>query len=223
MKKQALISVAALLASASIALAQEPPNAAGDKAPAANAPSQGASPSPGVKPSGQMERQGGPGAAGSAEGRSTGEAGKGDDTVKKSDDAGMKSDDGSAEGRSSSDDGKADDVKKSGDAGKPGSDNSAEGRSGGEGGKAEKPNLTGEQRTKVQSTFSKHRVEPAKDINISINVGVAVPRSVRLYDVPQDIVVIVPAYRSYRYFIYEDTIVVVDPVTWLIIDVIALA
>ena len=83
--------------------------------------------------------------------------------------------------------------------------------------------IPAEKKSQVRSAFGKHRVEPAKDLNISVNVGVAVPRSVRLYSVPQDIVVIYPAYSSYRYFIVDDTICIVDPVTFEIVEVITIA
>jgi hypothetical protein len=36
-------------------------------------------------------------------------------------------------------------------------------------------------------------------------------------------VVIVPAYRRYKYFIYDDKVVIVDPGTLAIIDVLILA
>ena len=71
--------------------------------------------------------------------------------------------------------------------------------------------LTQEQRTKVQGAFAKHRGKSAR--NISVNVGVAVPRTVELYAVPEDIVVIVPAYRRYRYFVVGDRVCIVDPAT----------
>lgn len=83
--------------------------------------------------------------------------------------------------------------------------------------------IPAEKKTQVRSAFSKHRVEPAKNLNISVNVGVAVPRSVRLYSVPQDIVVIYPAYSSYRYFIVDDRICIVDPDSYEIVEVIVIA
>jgi hypothetical protein len=43
---------------------------------------------------------------------------------------------------------------------------------------------------------------------------------VRLYAVPAAVVSIVPAYRNYRYVYYEDSICIVDPVTYEIVDII---
>lgn len=84
--------------------------------------------------------------------------------------------------------------------------------------------LDGEKRTKVQSSFRSHRSDAVvKDIDIDLNIGVAIPRTVVLHPVPQDVVVIVPEYRAYKYFIYEDRVVVVDPDTWEIVDILVLA
>ena len=82
--------------------------------------------------------------------------------------------------------------------------------------------LTQEQRTKVQGSFAKHRGKSA-NVNITVNVGVRVPRTVRLYAIPADIVVIVPAYRRYRYFVVGDRICIVDPNTYEIVEIIVIA
>ena len=82
-------------------------------------------------------------------------------------------------------------------------------------------NLTQEQRTKVKSSFAKHRGKSA-NLNITVNVGVAVPRSVQLYAVPADIVVMVPEYRRYRYFVVDDRVCIVDPDTYEIVEIIIL-
>jgi hypothetical protein len=89
------------------------------------------------------------------------------------------------------------------------------------GGKDRVANLTQEQRTKVKSSFARHRGK-STNVNISVNVGVAVPRSVQLYAVPEDIVVIVPEYRRYRYFVVDDRICIVDPDTYEIVEIIIL-
>jgi len=82
----------------------------------------------------------------------------------------------------------------------------------------------GEKRTKVQSAFRSHRSEAVvKDIDINVNVGVAVPRSVSLYAVPEEVVIIVPEYRRYKFFIFGDKVVIVDPGTYEIVDVLILA
>ena len=61
-------------------------------------------------------------------------------------------------------------------------------------------------------------------INVSINVGVALPHSVHLYPVPEDIVTIVPEYRGYEYILLEDNrVAIVDPDTFEVVDIIIVA
>jgi hypothetical protein len=78
-----------------------------------------------------------------------------------------------------------------------------------------------EQRTNVRERLVKEtRVEKTR-INVSVNIGTAIPRSVRLHTLPVAIVAIAPAYRGYSYVLLEDeTIVIVDPRTYVIVDVI---
>lgn len=108
-------------------------------------------------------------------------------------------------------------------------DGASTGASEGTGGADSRPSgsvtqLSGEKRTKVQSVFRSHKSEAViKDVDINVSVGVAVPRTVSLYAVPEDVVVIVPEYRRYKYFIFEDKVVIVDPGTYEIVDVLVLA
>jgi len=85
-------------------------------------------------------------------------------------------------------------------------------------------NVTSEQKTRVKSVFSRHHVEPARNLNVSVNVGVALPRSVHLYPIPEDIVVIVPDYRGYQYIMLDDDrVAIVDPDTFEVVDIIVIA
>ena len=78
-----------------------------------------------------------------------------------------------------------------------------------------------QQRTGVRERLTKEsRVERTK-INVSVNVGVTIPRSVRLHRLPGAIVSLAPAYRGYSYIVLDDeTICIVDERTYLIVDVI---
>jgi hypothetical protein len=49
---------------------------------------------------------------------------------------------------------------------------------------------------------------------------VTVPRTVRIFDLPPEIVTIVPAYRGYKYVIVEDEILIIDPRTLRIVYII---
>lgn len=78
-----------------------------------------------------------------------------------------------------------------------------------------------QERSGVRDRIMKdRRVERAK-VNVSINIGTRLPRSVRLHTLPIAIVSFAPAYRGYSYVMLEDeTICIVDPRTYTIVDVI---
>jgi hypothetical protein len=124
---------------------------------------------------------------------------------------------------------KSDPSKDAADSKSMSKDGASSGASEGTAGTDTKPSgsvtqLSGEKRTKVQSAFRSHRSEAVvKDIDINVSVGVAVPRSVSLYAVPEEVVIIVPEYRRYKYFIFGDKVVIVDPGTYEIVDVLILA
>ncbi|CDZ67725.1 Bll4293 protein [Neorhizobium galegae bv. orientalis] len=72
-------------------------------------------------------------------------------------------------------------------------------------------NISTEQRTEVRNILVQNKVEPV-DVDISVDVGVAVPTTVELHPLPSRIVEIVPAYRGYEYFVLADgRIIIVDP------------
>jgi hypothetical protein len=72
----------------------------------------------------------------------------------------------------------------------------------------------------IKQTIVKQNIRPAK-IDVDVRVGVAVPRTVVLHPLPPTIIEIYPAYRSYRFVLADDdTILVIDPVTWEIVDII---
>jgi Protein of unknown function (DUF1236) len=56
--------------------------------------------------------------------------------------------------------------------------------------------------------------------SFNVSIGTRVPRNVRLVALPVAVVSIAPAYRAYRYFIADDRIVIVEPSTYEIVEVI---
>jgi hypothetical protein len=81
--------------------------------------------------------------------------------------------------------------------------------------------LTEEKRTNVSQTILKDRnVNRATNINVSINVGTRLPRSVHLVGLPASVIEIVPEYRSYSYFVKDDQICIVDPSSYEIVEII---
>jgi hypothetical protein len=80
--------------------------------------------------------------------------------------------------------------------------------------------LSTEQRTKITSVIREQRVAPATNINFSIAVGTRVPRTVSFHPLPADVVTIYPEWRGYEYFLVNNQIIVVNPRTLEIVDVI---
>jgi hypothetical protein len=71
--------------------------------------------------------------------------------------------------------------------------------------------LTSEQRTKIQQTvLAGNNVPRVNNVNFALNVGVSVPRSVRIVDVPSTLIEIYPQWRGHQYFVVNDDIVIVD-------------
>jgi peptidoglycan hydrolase-like protein with peptidoglycan-binding domain len=71
--------------------------------------------------------------------------------------------------------------------------------------------LTAEQRTRIQQTvLAGNNVPRVNNVNFSLNVGVAVPRSVRVVEVPSALIEIYPQWRGHQYFVVNDEIVIVD-------------
>jgi hypothetical protein len=82
--------------------------------------------------------------------------------------------------------------------------------------------VTNEQRTQIRQRLGANtsaRID-RNQVNFSLSVGVTVPRTVRVFDLPPEIVTIVPAYRGYKYVIVEDEILIIDPRTLRIVAVI---
>ena len=72
--------------------------------------------------------------------------------------------------------------------------------------------LTPVQRRTIYRTIVRERVAPAEP-TIEYRVGARLPDSVRLYSVPQEVAVEVPAIRSYKYMVVNNRVVLVDPAT----------
>jgi hypothetical protein len=78
--------------------------------------------------------------------------------------------------------------------------------------------LSDQQRTQVKDIVVKDRnVARVDHVDFSINVGVAVPRSVHVAVLPAEVVTIVPEYRGYDYIIVGDQLLIIDPNTMEIV------
>ena len=81
--------------------------------------------------------------------------------------------------------------------------------------------LSTEQRTKITTVIKEQHVQPVTNVNFSISVGTRVPRSgVTFHPLPAEIVTFYPQWRGYEYILVRDQILVIDPRTGEIVDVI---
>jgi len=77
--------------------------------------------------------------------------------------------------------------------------------------------LTPVQGRTIYRTIVRERVAPAEP-TIEYRVGARLPDSVRLYSVPQEVAVEVPAIRSYKYMVVNNRVVLVDPATSQVVE-----
>jgi uncharacterized protein DUF1236 len=71
--------------------------------------------------------------------------------------------------------------------------------------------LTVEQKTKVRETVLRGGSAPrVTNVNFNISVGVVVPTTVRVVELPPVLIEYYPDWRGYFYFVYNDEIIVVD-------------
>jgi hypothetical protein len=83
--------------------------------------------------------------------------------------------------------------------------------------------ISEQQRTQVRETLSRDRAAISREnqkLNIQVTIGAELPNRVRLRSLPPDIVRIAPQYRGYDYTIIEDEIVILEPRTRRVVEVI---
>ncbi|WP_456016678.1 DUF1236 domain-containing protein [Methylorubrum populi] len=68
--------------------------------------------------------------------------------------------------------------------------------------------------------MTRTNVRAVNNVNFSVNVGTAIPRSVSLHPLPPAILSVVPAYRGLQFILVGDDIVIIDPDTYEIVDII---
>ena len=236
MKKQLIVglSVLALFAVADVAAAQKAGGAPGatmgaspgnDGGANMGAGKEGPGASERSNPSSSSERDMSSEKGAASEQRSEKGADKGSNKAKSDDRAQSSDKDKSTKGAA-----KEPDTSKGDRAAKENKDTSS-GAASGEAGKSTSTetgtsskshvSLNSEQRTRVQSAFKSHLGSAKVDVKIEPRIGVAVPRDVTLFDIPEDVVIIVPDWRRYKYVLIGDEICIVDVDTYEIVDVVA--
>jgi Protein of unknown function (DUF1236) len=81
--------------------------------------------------------------------------------------------------------------------------------------------LTSDQRTKISTVIKNQHVENVTNVNFSVSIGTRVPReNVHFYPVPTEIVTIYPQWRGYEFIMVNGRIVIVEPSTYEIVEII---
>lgn len=80
--------------------------------------------------------------------------------------------------------------------------------------------LSTEQRTQITSVIREQHVSPVTNVNFAIAVGTRIPRQgIELHALPSRVVSIYPEWRSYKYIVVREEIVIIDPNTYEIVAV----
>lgn len=80
--------------------------------------------------------------------------------------------------------------------------------------------LSTEQRTQITSVIREERVAPVTNVNFNIAVGTRIPREgIELHALPSRVVTIYPEWRTYKYVLVRDEIVIINPDTYEIVAV----
>ncbi len=79
--------------------------------------------------------------------------------------------------------------------------------------------LSTEQRTQITTVIRDQHVQPLTSVNFSIAVGTRVPRDVRFYPLPREVVTIYPEWRGYEFILVNNQIIVIDPRTFEIVAI----
>jgi hypothetical protein len=80
--------------------------------------------------------------------------------------------------------------------------------------------LSAKLRAQITAVIKSQHVQPITNVNFSISVGTRVPRTVEFHPLPAEIVTIYPEWRGYEFFLVGNQIIVVNPRTLEIVDVI---
>ena len=83
----------------------------------------------------------------------------------------------------------------------------------------ERVELTPAQRTTIYRTVTRERVTTAPAA-VDVRLGARVPQSVELREIPSTVVEEIPTVRRYRYMVVNNEVVLVDPATSEVIEII---
>jgi hypothetical protein len=83
----------------------------------------------------------------------------------------------------------------------------------------ERVELTPAQRTTIYRTVTREHVRVAPP-SFAVRLGARVPQTVELQEIPSAVVTEVPSVRRYRYMVVNNEVVLVDPATSEVIEII---
>jgi hypothetical protein len=83
--------------------------------------------------------------------------------------------------------------------------------------------LTERQRAEIYQTVAKEKdkVRTPPPVNMRVSIGAELPASMELYVLPDDVGAAVPATKVYRYTVVHNQVVIVDPTTMKVVDLIS--
>jgi hypothetical protein len=80
--------------------------------------------------------------------------------------------------------------------------------------------LSTEQRTQITTVIHEEHVTPVANASFSVSVGTRIPREgIELHALPSKVVTIYPEWRTYKYVLVRDEIVIINPDTYEIVAV----
>ena len=73
--------------------------------------------------------------------------------------------------------------------------------------------LSPDQKTRLHAIVAGRNLYRVDHVNFALSVGTRIPRTTRIYGVPQSIVDIVPQYRGFDYIVVKKDLLIIDPRT----------
>jgi hypothetical protein len=80
--------------------------------------------------------------------------------------------------------------------------------------------LTPQQRTEIYQAVSKDKLRTPPPPNTPVTVGEQIPPVTELYALPESVTADVPSARFYRYTVAQNHVLIVDPTTLKVVEVI---
>jgi Protein of unknown function (DUF1236) len=80
--------------------------------------------------------------------------------------------------------------------------------------------LSAAQKTAIFQSVTKEKVKSPPPANAQLSVGAQVPSTIELYPLPANVVAQVPTAKQYKYTVAQNQVVLVDPASMKVVDII---